>query len=606
MNLRIAFVLLLLFVAATSTLSASHIMGGELTWQCQPDGRFVFAMKLYRDCNGIDGPFSTQILNSNSPAGNIPLFFSDTNDISPVCNPDPFEPHISCEGAIMGGTDTGAVQEFIFHSNPVMINGVPPQGGWTFSWSDCCRNSAIVNVTPAGYVVRTKMYAYNGRNTYPCFDSSPQFYEHPIPVFCSNFPTSFNQNTSDLDLDSLTYDWSPALVAITTPVSYASGYTYDNPLPDSGEDTRNHRALMNPLNGQINFTSYTSGTFVVCTKTSSWKCGVLVAEVFRDMQIILKTCRPLDPGAGSYNHVPDVQAPFVNSLGNPVYIDTVFATDTVSFQINMQDMDLPPSSILQELHLEPTGPWFSNDFVNASSCLLPPCATITPSPLTTSGPGILNFIFNWVTSCDHVLSDTACQVLGTVHNFVFKALDDFCPIPGLNLFTVSIVILPPPGSPAHPDVFLSHDTLFCSVTSDSYQWFLNDTVIPGANSNYYIPAIAGRYSVQAIPLSGCPAKSSSYAFTPVGIYFLDSEMEIHVSPNPFHHNVNISATGKKPVLFQVCLMDALGQTILSWNHSKGNPDMNEVVDLSFLPAGIYLVQFRTESAQKTFRLVKVD
>jgi hypothetical protein len=178
------------------------------------------------------------------------------------------------------------------------------------------------------------MYAYQGRNTYPCFDSSPQFYEHPSPVFCSGYPNSFNQNAADDDLDSLSYDWGQPLDgSLSSPCTYSSGYAYDNPLPDTGEDARNLRALINPLSGQIDFTSYTSGSFVVCTKTTAWKCGVRVAEVFRDMQIILKTCRPLIPASVPpiYNNQPTVTAPFTDSLGNPVFYDTAYARHAIGF-----------------------------------------------------------------------------------------------------------------------------------------------------------------------------------------------------------------------------------------------------------------------------------
>jgi len=598
--------LLVLFLFQSGSLFGNHLIGGELTWQCQPNGQFIFTLKIYRNCNQGPGFVTSTTITSNSPVADFPVFFSDTNDLSPVCNTDPSQPHITCDGASTGGTDTGAIQEIIYQSNPITIAGVPPVGGWTFYHVDCCRSDSLTNLvinSGAGVSIRASMYNYNGRNTYPCFDSSPQFFEKPSPVYCSGgFQNSINPNAADVDLDSVSTEWAEALGAI-----YAPGYGFDNPLPDSTEDSLNVQALINPVSGQSTFTSFTNGTFILCMKTSSWKNGVLVSEIFRENIVIIKGCRPLIANSVPpvLNEPPNVAAPF-NYNGNPSYVDTVFAGDTVQFQLGFTDFDMNPDGTFQTIHLVATGQQFSNNFTNTTACLHPPCATMLPDPITTSGQTVLNHSFNWVTSCDHLLNDTAYQVLNTVHHFVFKVLDDFCPIPGLNLFTVSIVILPPPGSPAHPDVFLLHDTLFCSVTSDSYQWFLNDTVIPGANSNYYIPAIAGRYSVQAIPISGCPAKSSSYAFTPVGIYFPDSEMEIHVSPNPFHHNVNISATGKKPVPFQVCLMDALGQTILSWNHSKGNPDMNEVVELSFLPAGIYLLQFRTESAQKTFRIVKMD
>jgi hypothetical protein len=133
-------------------------------------------MKIYRDCNGVPliGPYD---LTSNSPLSVILMHAVDTNEISPVCNPDPTEPHLYCDSIQPGFVDTGAAQEYIFQSNPVMISGVPPAAGWTFYWENCCRNTSIANLACTGYRLQTKMYPYPGRNTYPCFDSSPQFFE---------------------------------------------------------------------------------------------------------------------------------------------------------------------------------------------------------------------------------------------------------------------------------------------------------------------------------------------------------------------------------------------------------------------------------------------
>jgi len=598
-------VTLLLLVFLANAVWASHIMGGELTWECQSNGQLVFTMKLYRDCNGVTGAlFNAQTITSNSPLGNFLVYFSDTNDISPVCANTPSEPHIFCASA--AGFDTGAVEEYIYHSNPLTLSGVPPAGGWTFSWSDCCRNAAIVNISTAGYSVRARMYPYNGRNMYPCYDSSPQFYERPAPVICNGYPSTFNQNAADNDLDSLSYEWAQSLDDSGNPCTYVTGYTFDNPLPDSTEDNRNHRALVNALNGEIHFTSFTGGTFVVCTKTTAWKCGIRVAEVFRDMQIILKTCRPLIPSTfpPTYNHMPSVSAPFIDPLGNPAFVDTFYAGDTVHFQVSMTDFDIDPIGNFQILHMEPSGTQFSSNYSDTSACLHPPCATLTPDPLATSGNAVLNFTFNWFTSCDHAILDTACQAVAAVHNFAFKALDDFCPVPGMNLFTVSIVVLPPRGWPLH--IIVSNDTLFCSVQSASFQWYRNDTAIIGANSSFYVPVISGNYAVEATMNGGCMATSPAVSFTPVGTFAPEFAWEINLSPNPFVHSVQLTAQGRKPTPVYVHLADALGKILTTWEYGAEMNSLHESYDLSSLAAGIYFLQFESNDSQKTFRLVKMD
>ena len=42
---------------------ASHLKGGEITWDCLGSGQYIFYLKIYRDCNGI--PFgSSPIIDS--------------------------------------------------------------------------------------------------------------------------------------------------------------------------------------------------------------------------------------------------------------------------------------------------------------------------------------------------------------------------------------------------------------------------------------------------------------------------------------------------------------------------------------------------------------
>jgi hypothetical protein len=45
--------------------------------------------------------------------------------------------------------------------------------------------------------------------------------------------------------------------------------------------------VMNFNTGVVTFTSYTAGAFVTVTKVTAYKCGIKVAEVFREIQIAL-------------------------------------------------------------------------------------------------------------------------------------------------------------------------------------------------------------------------------------------------------------------------------------------------------------------------------
>ena len=108
-------------------LSATHIMGGEITWKCiksGPDeGKYIFSLKVYRDCDGAALLASTQQLDvwNHPTVTTLSLPFDTASDISPDC-----DVANSGNGALDCITNpVGAVEEFIYTSLPVVNrNGV--------------------------------------------------------------------------------------------------------------------------------------------------------------------------------------------------------------------------------------------------------------------------------------------------------------------------------------------------------------------------------------------------------------------------------------------------------------------------------------------------
>lgn len=422
-------------------------MGGEITWDCVGGGQYVFTMKLYRDCNGINSSSVVSLSVFNHPTiTSIPLNLISQNDISPACNAG--GPSISCFSAesqpgwpASGSPVLGAVQESIFQSNPIALMFVPPSIGWTFAYADCCRNSSISNIsTPGayGFTLRAVMYPYNSQNANPCFDSSPRFLESPSTVICVGYPFTYNHNAYDPDLDSLSYSWAEPLThyvsgsgAYNPPANPAAipfnpGYSASSPMPGTLQNPANVPATINPVTGEISFTSYTQGNFVTVVKVESWKCGQLVAEIYREIQVVLLPCAPNNPPAVTYT----------------AYQDTVQAGTAVNFTISGNDPDLLADGITpQTVTISATGTQFGAGFTSTvSGCLNPPCATLTPaSPVS----GIINAstTFNWQTTCDHISANTGCNTKSNTYTFVFKSKDDFCPAPAERISTVSITVL---------------------------------------------------------------------------------------------------------------------------------------------------------------------
>ena len=428
-------------------LYASHLMGGEITWECQGNGQYIFKLKFYRDCNGINTPSVVQLSVFNHPTVSaISLNQVAQNDISPACNPA--GPTISCTNAesqpgwpTSSSPVAGAVQESVFQSAPTTLSGIPPTQGWIFAYSDCCRNGSLSNLENAnsyGFTLRAVMYSYNGQNAGPCFDSSPTFLESPSTVICLGSPFKYNHNAFDPDLDSLSYSWAEPLDDFTgvynlgtnpAPVPFTNGYTYSSPLPGTAQNPANVPATINPATGEISFTSFTQGYFVTNVKVEAWKCGTLVAEIYREIQIVLLPC--------ATNAAPTVTY--------SSYQATVQAGTLVNFTLNGNDPGMLADGVTpQTLTINASGTQFGTGFTNASSgCLNPPCATLS-STLPSSSPTNIATTFNWQTTCDHISYNNTCNTASNTYTFVFRVKDDFCPAPAENISTVSITVVATP------------------------------------------------------------------------------------------------------------------------------------------------------------------
>ena len=426
-------------------------MGGEITWVCLGNGNYQFQMKVYRDCLTAvyitnAGPISLSVHNHPSVTS-IPMNIVDSTDISPQCNGS--GPSYNCASP-NGNT---AVKEYILKSNNVNLPGVPPPQGWVFSWSNCCRNASITNLSLSfagpgnptnGFTLRAKMFAYNGQNASPCFDSSPIFQERPSIIICAGTPYTYNPNAYDPDLDSVSYefdkplDYLPpgnAFTATNPPaIPFEIGYSLANPFPGPAQNVNNLPVTLNSQTGEMSFTVFNIGNYVQVIKATSFKCGQKVAEVYREIQTVILSC-----GA---NQPPTVTAPFINNGSGLFtnYIDTVTAGDLVTFSITGTENGFLPTGFPQNIIYTAQGGQFGTNYTNPNAgCLNLPCATLSPPPPQTA-QGNLTLNFNWQTGCEHVATFEECITNSNVHTFTFTFRDDYCPAPSYTVVTATIVV----------------------------------------------------------------------------------------------------------------------------------------------------------------------
>jgi len=631
---KILITLVALFLA--TDLFATHYMGGEITWQCLPNGKFRFVMKLYRECNGVTFSASETISVTGCPGlSTIPMNLSPganpydaadgtldgKTDISPNCWSGAMEINCSPQPTV---PNTGAIEEWYYTSdaaNPtgIQINAVPPASGFVFSHTSCCRNpsSNVTGATSDSWYLRAVMYSFQGRDTYPCYDNSPVFAEVPSPVVCSGYPYTYNYNATDKESDSLYYEWAQALDgSLNTPVTYASGYTYDSPLPGPAQDSANVAAQINHGTGEISYLSYTSGAFVTVTKVSAYRCGIKIAEVFREMQTVLLAC----PTA---NNKPEITPPFYNYTTGlyDLFTDTVFAGDVVDFDISAIDMDTLPNGNPNTLFMETSSPDYGIGYTDpASGCQNPPCATLSPAP-PMSAMVALSTHFHWQTQCSHVAFSQECNTLGNMHIFYFKVSDNDCPANGINGATISIVvlalpILPPPTITSVDILPNGNVTLNWSIPADTTQSFdsyhiytsnypngpftVLDSIFTYTQTSYTYWAADG----QTVPhyyylksRSGCSGDVYSNPGNTAVFWIFNDVPPVESGGNdllywnPSDGFLNIQLQKEAGVSIE--LINLTGQTILRENHNGKQFS----IDLNGFSKGIYFVKITNRANQ---------
>ena len=272
------FLLFTISLIFSFNTNATHLMGGEITWECIKSGPntgyYIFNVKIYRDCQGVplaDVNNKSLTVHNHPLINSISLNYLGSNDMSPTCNINGPNVPFSCGGSNIGnaGNGNGAVEEHIFQSNPVILAGSPDSLGWHFTYTDIARNLAIINLAnntgQYGFTLRAVMYPFidSTGTVYPnndiCFDSSPKFYEKPRTIletdngydplsFSNGF--TYSHNAFDEEQDSIVYTFGQPLDGYNAPA-----YDYTNPdlinaIPFSSGFSVNapiNGIVMNPL-----------------------------------------------------------------------------------------------------------------------------------------------------------------------------------------------------------------------------------------------------------------------------------------------------------------------------------------------------------------------
>lgn len=144
---------------------------------------------------------------------------------------------------------------------------------------------------------------------------------------------------------------------------------------------------------------------------------------------------------------------------------------------------------------------------------------------------------------------------------------------------ITVVLYPTPDVPIIE--LLEPLTLKCTLVAASYQWYLNDNAIPGANQQTYTASVTGNYSVRIKNIEGCESPMSS-AIELIINNRNDGmdKLTIKIFPNPTTGLIHFEGS----VLENIQIFDTNGKNL---PYKKINA---HTISLENLPAGNYLLK----------------
>lgn len=257
--------------------SATHLVGGYITYDHLGNNSYALKLRVYRDCNPSTFPFdSIADIDIRDNMGNV-IFSLDVTKGPTI----PLDTDTS--GCV--STPPGICIEYADYIDTIILP--PLQGGYLIDYASCCRNSLIVNIPRP----LSKGYTYN--TTIPSNDSlgnsSPEFIGSPPVLVCLNRPIDIDMHVQEDDGDSLHYELCDIYDQgyPYQPIPYLQPYSSQVPIPATPPFS------VDPLTGKLSGKPTHVGHYVVGICVTEWRNGMLQSTIRLDYQFNVTSCNSL-------------------------------------------------------------------------------------------------------------------------------------------------------------------------------------------------------------------------------------------------------------------------------------------------------------------------
>jgi len=330
--MRKIHLILILSITFNIQSNANHLIGGELTYQCEGGNSYTIELSLYRDCDcsmcaDFDDPASISIFDGNdnfliSEQLNLTGRKQIRQNINNLCIES--LPDICVEKAL---------------GYKKRITLPPSDSGYNLVYQRCCRNNTIVNIDSPGDTGSTYHTAVPTKSLATC-NNSPVFNSLPPIAICAGYPFEFDHSATDLDGDSLVYelctpfrganpqDPQPSVASLPpyNPIIWETGFSASNPLIAKPELT------LNTTTGQLSALPTAIGQYVVAVCVKEFRNGILLNTSIRDFQ---------------FNVIDCTIAEFLSTCTRPNKIQT-----QIFYDLNQNQIQEPDEILINNLSIQ--------------------------------------------------------------------------------------------------------------------------------------------------------------------------------------------------------------------------------------------------------------
>ena len=286
--------MLLAIISASSLQNAQalHLVGGELTYECQSNNNYMVRLRIFRDCN------CTNCADFDNPAY-VFVYDDFGNLVSSLSIPFPGSTQLPVyiNNPCLAFPPDVCVEEAVYAAQ---VNLPPISGGYHLVHQRCCRNNSILNIS-APNTFGSTYYAHIPDPGIDLCNASPYFNNFPPIALCVGDTLSFDHSATDTDGDSLVYElctpYSGASQNNPKPapgnppppppfgfVTFVAPYSFDAPF--NGTPQMN----IDPQTGLLTGSPTTVGQFVVGVCVSEYSNGILLSTNKRDFQFNVVQC----------------------------------------------------------------------------------------------------------------------------------------------------------------------------------------------------------------------------------------------------------------------------------------------------------------------------